>query len=179
MRKLLLGLTAAAALAFAVPGAAIAAHNGDRGGGSHSGGGPGGGHGGGGHGGSHMGSHMGSHNMGGHTSMPRGASRSFHSSRNFHTNRNAASRNAVTPQRLGRAGNFTQQKSYANSRSARTAWNHHHRHHRRHVRGGGFWWFPDYAYGDYAGYDTCYQYVWTQFGYRYVNTCGPDYYGAY
>jgi hypothetical protein len=58
----------------------------------------------------------------------------------------------------------------------RHASNRHHRHHRhhRHFVGGG-WWFPGY----YDDYDSCYQYAWTESGYRYVNVCGPDYYGYY
>jgi hypothetical protein len=51
---------------------------------------------------------------------------------------------------------------------------HHHRHHHRFLS-------PGFVYDDdsYASYDTCYQYVWTQYGYRYVNVCVPDYYGYY
>lgn len=159
MRKLLLGLTAAAAFAFAIPGAALAANNN---GGGHGGG----GHGGGGRGGGAAAAHV---SGGGHMGMSRGASRS--SNRSF-SNRSVHSRGHANR-------NFARQQNFANarvnSRNARVASNRHHRHHhRRHFNGFAF--FPDSGYyDDYAGYDTCYQYVWTRWGYRYVNTCGPDY----
>jgi hypothetical protein len=90
------------------------------------------------------------------------------SARSARTNRNFASNNSVSTRNLAR--------SNTNARANRFASNgRHHRHHR-----GGGWWNPGYGYyDDYAGYDTCYQYTWTPRGYRYVNTCAPDYYGAY
>lgn len=94
------------------------------------------------------------------------------SARSHRANRNFASNRGVNTRSLARVNTNTRANRYAmNGR-------HHHRHHRHH-RGG--WWYPGYAfYGDYAGYDTCYQYVWTPRGYRYVNTCASDYYyGAY
>ena len=36
-----------------------------------------------------------------------------------------------------------------------------------------------FYYDGYAAYDGCYQYVWTRYGYRYVDTCTTDYYGVY
>jgi hypothetical protein len=56
-----------------------------------------------------------------------------------------------------------------NNRFALNDRHHHHHHHR--------FFFPGFVYDDsYASYDTCYQYVWTPYGYRYVNVCVSDYY---
>jgi hypothetical protein len=155
MRKLLFGLTAAATLAFAVPGAALAAHNG-------------GGHGGDGRGGGSA------HFTGGHMSggMARSSGvRSFNASRSIQSNRSVNVNRSVNTRNLSaNSRNFTRN---SNNRMASNG----HRHHRH---GGGGWW-PGYFYGgydDYAGYDNCYQYAWTPGGYRYVNTCGSDY-GVY
>lgn len=96
------------------------------------------------------------------------------SARSHRANRNFASNRGVNTRSLARSNVNTARVN----RQAAVDGRHHH-HHRRHHRGGR--WYPGYAfYGDYAGYDTCYRYAWTARGYRYVNTCAPDYYyGAY
>ncbi len=179
MRKLLFGLAAVAALAFAVPEAAMAQHHG--GGGSHVSGGGGGGR-----------SFSGG---GGGRSFSGGGGRSFSggSGRSFSANRGMAPRSfsnqGVSANRnFARSfdGNRAANRSLTNrnlavqnnrlARNNRVAMNGRHGHHRRHFRGGGF--YP-YYYDDYAGYDACYQYVWTAGGYRYVDTCTSDYYGVY
>jgi hypothetical protein len=187
MRKLLIGLTAAAALALAVPGTAMAQHHGGdgHGVGGHA---SGGGHGGGGNasrGMSLRSSGMSSRGMSRNMQGNRGISaRGMHanrglSARSHRAHRNFASQNftsnrSINARRLARANVNTSRVN----RQAAVNGRHHHRHHRHH-RGGG-WWYPGFAYyDDYAGYDTCYQYLWTPRGYRYVNTCASDYYGVY
>jgi hypothetical protein len=171
MRSFLIGLTAAAALALAVPGAAMAENHGD------------GGHGG---GGGHV---SGGHGGGGGMSRGMSSSRSMGMSRSVQSNRGMSARSMQSNRRMSarsaRANrNFASNRgvntrslarSNTNARANRFAMNG--RNHHRHRRGGGSYGY-DY-YDDYAGYDTCYQYTWTPRGYRYVNTCASEYYGAY
>jgi hypothetical protein len=155
MRKLLLGMTALAALAFAVPDAAMAQQH--RGGGSHVSGG----------GGAHFSG--GGRAMGGASFNSRSsfsANRNF--SRNVNFNRNF-NRNVNVNRNINRNVNISR------NRFASSDFRHHHRHHRRHFRDNVFF---DVVIGDgydYAAYDSCYQYIWTRYGYRYVNVCAPDY----
>lgn len=173
MQKLLLSIAAAAALAFAAPQAAMAQHHGG-GGGSHASGGGGGGGGG--------------RSFSGHSGASRSFSggisnRSFNSGGSFHghahqsrMNRNFAAANdrvMSSNRSVNRADRrVTNQRIASNDRGR-------HRHHRHHRHFSGVWWGPGYYYDDYAAYDGCYQWVWTNFGYRYVDTCGTDYYGVY
>jgi hypothetical protein len=152
MRKLLFGLTAAAALAFAVPGAALAQHHSS--GGGHSAG-----------------------HMSGGSAMRGPSARSFSSNagvnRNFTGNRSAR----INNRNIGTRNLAVNNRGNNFARNGRYASNDRHRHH-----GRGGWGWPGYFYGgydDYAGYDSCYQYVWTPGGYAYVNTCGSNYYGVY
>jgi hypothetical protein len=147
MRKLLLGMTALAALAFAVPDAAMAQQHRD-GGGSHVSGG---------------GRAMGGASFNSRSSFS--ANRNF--SRNVNVNRNF-NRNVNVNRNFNRNVNV--------NRFASNDFRHH-RHHRRHFRDNVFF---DVVIGDdYAAYDSCYQYIWTRYGYRYVNVCAPDYYYYY
>jgi hypothetical protein len=174
MKKFLLGMTAAAALAVAVPGMALAQQGGDHGGGgkggaSMSGGGGGGGHISGGGSARSSGSVRGGGNA--HISSRanirgdvRGHSRGHVSSREF------SHRDRVR-------GDVRTRDRYA-SRDYR---HDGRRHHHRHFRDRNFSFFvdtPDY-YDNYAYYDPCYRNVWTSFGWRYVNTCTSYYYGVY
>lgn len=138
---------------------------------------------------------MSSGGHGGGGGMSRGMSRSVQSNhgisaRGVHANRGMSARSHRANRNFA-SRNFTSNRNVNSPRLARSNVNtarvnrqaavngRHHHHHRRHHRGGR--WYPGYAfYGDYAGYDTCYRYAWTARGYRYVNTCAPDYYyGAY
>jgi hypothetical protein len=167
MTKALFGLAAAAALAFALPNAALARDHG-------------GGHGGGG----------GAHFSGG--GGPSSGARSFSAARSaspgFSANRSVTGRsfnrsaNVYRGNRGNRgvnARNFASANSRSVNRNNRMAWNG--RHHRHHRGGGVFFWGPGYGdyYDDYAAYNDCYQYVWTRYGYRYVDTCSSLYYGVY
>jgi hypothetical protein len=184
MQKLVLGIAAAAALAFAAPQATMAQHQGG-GGGSHVSGGGGGGGGGrsfGGGGRSYSGHSSAARSFSGGVSNRGISSRSFNSGRSFHghahqsrMNRNFAAANdgALRSRSVNRID-----RRVANQRIASND-RHRHRHHRHHRHFSGVWWGPTYYYDDYAAYDGCYQWVWTNFGYRYVDTCSTDYYGVY
>lgn len=185
MRKLLFGIATLAALAFATPQAALAAQHGG-GGGSHASGGHGGGGGGrsfGGGGGRSFSGHSGpSRSFSGSNFSNRGmtSGRSFSGnharSMNRNFNRNlATTNNRVMNNRV--MNNRVVNNRIANQRIASSD-RRHHRHH-RHFRNGIYYWGPDYYYDDYAAYDGCYQYLWTRYGYRYVNTCSTDYYSVY
>ncbi len=150
MRKLLLGMTALAALAFAVPDAAMAQQHmrGARGAAHVSGGG-------------HA---MGRASFSGRSSFS--GNRNFAVNRNFNRNVNI-NRNVNVNRNINRNVNI--------NRFASSDFRHHHRHHRHHFRDNVFF---DVVIGDtydYAAYDSCYQYIWTRYGYRYVNVCAPDY----
>jgi hypothetical protein len=172
MKKLLLGMTAAAALAVASPGVVLAQGHGGHGGGG--GGGPGGGN-------AQMGGGGGP--GGGRGGGPVGGGRSMSMHGNVSSNaRGPSNFSHGGPHHMSRNHGMSRDFSSRHSRNGRYAWNGRHDHHHRHHRGDRFyfggWWGPDY-YDDYAYYDPCYQYVWTSFGYRYVNTCVSGYYGPY
>jgi hypothetical protein len=184
MRKLVFALTAAAAVAFAAPNVSFArdnrgGHGG--GGGSHA---SGGGHSG---GGGRSFSGGGGRSMGGARSMnvQRGHSMNMQrsmSSRNF--NRHVSNRDVQWNRHAGRHVN-SRNFAAADTRSLRrdrVASNdrRHDRHHRHHRHHRNFVYFdtPDFYYDDYAS-NGCYQYVWTRYGYRNVNTCATDYYSIY
>ncbi|HVT56408.1 MAG TPA: hypothetical protein VHD34_10245 [Xanthobacteraceae bacterium] len=175
MKKLLLGMTAAAALAVATPGVALAQHGGGHGGGgaSISGGGGGGGHISGGGGGG----------RGGASANVSGGGRSMGSHGNF-SSRGDISRGSHHRMSSDRgARRHFSDRHVRGDRFASRDFRHdrHHRHH-RHFRDRDFSLFidtPDYYYNDYAYYDPCYRTVWTSFGWRYVNTCTSYYYGVY
>lgn len=180
MRKLVFALTAAAAVAFAAPSVSFARDN-NSGGGSHV---SGGGHGGGG-GRSFSG---GGRSMGSARSMnvQRGPSMNMQRSMNTRSfNRHVSNRDVRWNRHVNRnvnARNFAaaDTRSLRRDRVASNNWRHdrHHRHHRHH-RNFVYFGTPDFYYDDYAAYDGCYQYVWTRYGYRYVNTCATDYYSVY
>ena len=165
MRNLLLGMTAAAALALAVPSAALAQQDhGKRGGGAHVSGGRTGGN-------AHISGGNRSMNMHGNVSgNARMSSRESH--RGSHHMRG--------DRRGDRNRNFVDTRS--RNRVTSNDWDRrhgHHRHHRHHRNFNFFVDTPGFYYDDYASNDTCYQYVWTRWGYRYVNTCTSYYYNVY
>ena len=170
MRKLVFALTAAAAVSLAAPSVSFArdfgGNNGD---------------------GSHASGHSG-RSMGSARSMNVQRSNSMHMQRsmNMHNfNRHVSNRDMRWNRHADRnlnARNF----AAVNTRSSRDRiasndWRHdrHHRHHRHHRNFAFYFDTPDFYYDDYASYDSCYQYVWTRYGYRYVNTCTSYYYNVY
>lgn len=178
MRKLVFALTAAAAVAFAVPNVSFARdNNSGGGGGSHASGGHSGG---GGRSFSGGGRSMGSARS---MNVQRGPSMNMQRSNARNFNRHVSNRDVQWNRHMSRNVN-SQNFAAANTRSMRrdrvasNNWQNdrHHRHHRHHRNFGFYFDTPDYYYDDYAGYDTCYQYLWTRYGYRYVNTCASDYY---
>ena len=173
MRKLVFALTAAAAVALAAPSVSFARDVG------------------GGHGGGHGGSHAsgGGRSMGSARSMNVQHGPSMQMQRSMNTrsfNRHVSNRDVHWNRhsRHVNARNFAaaDTRSLRHDRVASNNWRHdrHHRHHRHHRNFAFYFDTPDFYYDDYASYDSCYQYVWTRYGYRYVNTCAPDYYyGVY
>ncbi len=172
MRKFVFALTAAAAVALAAPSVSFARDfNSGHAGGSHASGG---------HGGRSMGSAR---------SMNIQRSNSMHMQRNTNMrnfNRHVSNRDVRWNRHADRnrsARNFAaaDTRSLRRDRVASNNWRHdrHHRHHRHHRNFAFYFDTPGFYYDDYASYDSCYQYVWTRYGYRYVNTCASDYYNVY
>lgn len=167
MRNLLLGMTAAAAFALAVPGTALAQqdHGGRSGRSAHvSGGGS---------------AHVGSGRVSGNARISGNVSGSHRmSNREF----SHGSRHHFRSDRV-RTRDFAavDTRSFRRDRVASNNWRHdrHHGHHRHHRNFNFIVDTPGFYYDDYASNDTCYQYVWTRWGYRYVNTCTSYYYNVY
>ncbi len=111
---------------------------------------------------------MAGHHSGGHMGMSHGSFTAGGTATRNIGNRALVNRNVVINRNVNR--NFAVSRNFNN----RFAFNdRHHRHHNH-------FFYPGFFYGDsYASYDSCYQYAWTPYGYRYVNVCGPNYYYGY
>jgi hypothetical protein len=150
MRKVLLGLTAAAALgALVIPNVASAANS---------------------HGGSGEGRSAGvaSHSFNGASGSGARFNANVGGTRNFAARPARGNSNVQNFSVRNNARNFAINNNAQRWNGQRWAGNdrHHHRHNGR--------WLPYAVFGDYAAYDQCWQSMWTPSGYQRVFVCGPD-----
>jgi hypothetical protein len=150
MRKVLLGLTAAAALgALVIPNVASAVNN---------------------HGGSGGGRSAGvaAHSFNGASGGGARFNANVGGTRNFASRPARGNSNVRNLAVRNNARNFAINNNAQRWNGQRWAGNdrHHHRHNGR--------WLPYAAFGDYAAYDQCWQSMWTPSGYQRVFVCGPD-----
>jgi hypothetical protein len=152
VRKVLLGLTVAAALgALAIPNVASAANNHGASGGGRSAG-------------------VAAHSFSGASGGGARFNANVGGSRNYAARGNVQNFAVNNNARINRNAGTWNGKRWADNDG---------RHHRRHDRARFFGFVPFDAYGDYAAYDSCWQTILTPAGLQRVYICGPDGYGIY